>query len=153
MVRAFRPFHDEVDREVLHGRIEQLFHHPRQPVNLVYEQDVALVQIGENAHEVAAPLERRAGGGDDGRGHLVGKDCGEGGLAEPWRPGEQDVIERLRALPRRLHRHAQTLHGRSLAHVLVEPLRAELPLELRLLGEGGAAHHARLVGHGAFAPR
>ena len=89
--------HDEVDREVLHGRIEQLFHHPRQPVNLVYEQDVALVQIGEDAHEVAAALERRAGGGDDGRGHLVGKDGGEGGLAEPRRPGEQ---ARDRAAPR-----------------------------------------------------
>ena len=122
-------------------------------MDLVHEQDVALVQIGENAHEVAAALERRAGGGDDGRGHLVGEDRREGGLAQPGRPGEQDMIEGLCALPRRLHRDAQALHRRALPHVLVEPLRAELPLELRLLGQGGAAHHARLVGHGAFAPR
>ena len=92
-----------------------------------------LGEVGQDAHEVRAALERGAGGGHDVRAHLVGHDGGQRGLAEAGRAGEQDVIERLAALARGLHRHAQALHRRALADVLVEALRAELPLDLRLL--------------------
>jgi len=88
----------------------------------------------------------------DGRPHLVGHDGGKRGLAEPRRPGEEHVVERLAALARRLDGHTQALDGRALAHVLVEPLGAQLALDLRLLRQGNAAHHAGLVGHG-LAPR
>src|SRR5215813_11337870 len=82
----------------------------------------------------------------DGRRHLVGQDGGQRGLAQAGRPGEQHMIERLAALARRLDGHAEALHGRSLPYVLIEVLRAKLALEARLLGKGGAAHHARVVG-------
>ena len=144
--------HDEVDREVLHRRVEQLLDHPRQPVDLVHEEDVALVDIGQDAHEVAAALERRPRRGDHGGAHLVGENGRERRLPETRRSREQHVVERLAALARRLHRHPQALDGRALAHVLVEPLGAQLALDLRLFRQGDAAHHARLVGHG-LAPR
>ena len=139
--------HHEVDREVLHGRVEQLLDHARQPVDLVDEEHVLLGEVGEDAHEVRAALEGRAGGGDDVRLHLVGHDGGQRGLAESRRAREQHVIERLPAPPRRLDRHAQALDRRALSHVLGEALRPELPLDLRLLRQGDAAHDAGLVGH------
>jgi hypothetical protein len=145
--------HDEVDREVLHGGVEQLLHHPRQPMDFVHEEDVALVEIGQDAHEVAAPLERRPRGGDDGSAHLVGKDGRERSFAEAGRAGEEHVVERLAPLPRRLDRHPQALDGRPLAHVLVEPLGAQLTLELCLLRQRHATHDPRFVGHGVLAPR
>ena len=122
-------------------------------MDLVHEEDVALVEVGQDAHEVAAPLERRPRRSDDGGAHLVGKDGRERGLAEAGRPGEEHVVERLAALPRRLHRHPETLDGRPLAHVLVEPLWSQLALELRLLRQRHATHDPRLVGHGVLAPR
>ena len=66
------------------------------------------------------------------------------------------MIERLAALPRRLHGDPQALHRGALADVLVETLRPELALDLRLLGQGHATRDPRLVrdvgGLGAHAP-
>ena len=53
------PDHD-VELEVLHGRVEDLLDGARQPVDLVDEQHVALVELGEDGGEVAGPLQRRA---------------------------------------------------------------------------------------------
>src|SRR5262250_3049816 len=50
--------------------------------------------------------------------------------------------------PRRLDRDSQALHRGALPHVLVQALRAELPLHLCLVGQRHAAHDACFVGHG-----
>src|SRR5215813_11337869 len=50
--------HDEVDGEVLHGRIQELLDDAGQTMDLVHEEDVPLVQVGEDAHEIPAALER-----------------------------------------------------------------------------------------------
>jgi hypothetical protein len=144
--------HDEVDREVLHGRVEQLLDDSREPVDLVDEQHVALAQIRQDAHQIGAPLERRTRRGHDRGAHLIGQDGGERRLAEAGRPGEQHVVQRLSPLSRRLHRDAQAPDRGVLAHILVEPLRAELPFDLHLFGEDEAAHDAGFIGH-RFWPR
>ena len=92
------PMHD-VELEVLHRRVEDLLDGARQPVDLVDEEDVAVVEVGEDRGEVAGPLERRAADvmcKPDA--HLGGDDAGERGLAQPGRAGEQQVVERLAAL-------------------------------------------------------
>ena len=52
---------EDVQLEVLHGRIEDLLHRPVEPVDLVDEQDVALLQIGEQGGKITRPYENRAG--------------------------------------------------------------------------------------------
>jgi hypothetical protein len=37
---------DQVEGEVLHSRIEDLLHHAVKTVNLVYEEDAVLLQVG-----------------------------------------------------------------------------------------------------------
>ncbi len=91
-------------------------------------------EVGHDAHEIGAALQRRAGGADDRRPHLVGHDRGQRRLAEPGRAGQEHVVERLAAPPRRLHRDPQALDGGALPDVLVEALRPELPLGLRFFG-------------------
>ena len=44
---------DEVELEILHGRIEDFLDRRIEPVNLVDEQDIALLEIGEERREVA----------------------------------------------------------------------------------------------------
>ena len=63
------------------------------------------------------------------------------------------MIERLAPLAGRDDGDAEALDRRALADVLVEPLRPELPLDLRLLGQRDPAHDAGFVGHGVLAPR
>jgi hypothetical protein len=137
--------HDEVDLEVLHRRVEELFHDPRQAMDLVHEQHVAGLEAREDAHQIVAALERGAGRALEPAGHFVGEDDRERRLAEAGRPVEEHVVEALAALPRGLHRDAQARHHLALADVLVEALRAERALEGGLVGERRLAEE--VVGH------
>ena len=93
-----RPLADEdVQLEVLHGRIEDLLDRPVEAVDLVDEQHVALLQVGEEGGQVARPDQHRAGGDPQPDPHLGGHDAGQRGLAQPGRPGEQQVVDRLAA--------------------------------------------------------
>ena len=102
-------------------------------MDLVDEEDVALAEIGEDPHEVRAALDGGAGGGDEAGAHLVGEDPRQRGLAQSRGPIEQDVIDALAALARRLHRHLETRHRLLLSDVLGEGVGSQLALEGRLL--------------------
>src|SRR5579872_1513766 len=49
---------DEVDREVFHRGVEKLLDGARKAMDLVDEQHTSGLETGENAHEIALPLER-----------------------------------------------------------------------------------------------
>ena len=90
---------DDVELEVLHRRVQDLLDRPRQAVDLVDEQDVALLQLGEDRRQVAGPFQRRARRDVQGHAHLGGGDAGQRRLAEPGRAGEQQVVDGLAAPP------------------------------------------------------
>ena len=114
-----RPLADhDVQGKVLHGRVEHLFHDAAQAVDLVDEEDVALVQVGQDGRQVAGPLDGRPGGDLDAHAHLVGDDVGQRGLAQARRAVEQDVIQRLAARLGRLDQDAQVLLDPILADIL-----------------------------------
>src|SRR5439155_852232 len=119
--------HDEVDGEVLHRRIEELLHDPRQAMDLVDEEHVLLVQIAQNAEEIPAALDRRARRRDQCRPHLVGDDAGERGLAQPGWAVEEHVVHALVAKLGGLDGDAQARHRLLLAHLLLERAGAEAP--------------------------
>ena len=92
----------DVELEVLHGRVEDLLDRPVQAVDLVDEEHVAVLQVGEERGQVAGPDQDRARGDAQPDAHLGGHDAGQRGLAQAGRPGEQQVVDRLAPLPRRL---------------------------------------------------
>ena len=85
---------DDVDAEVLERRVEHLLGGAVEAVDLVDEEDVALLERGQDRRHVL-PLERRAGDGAEADAELLADDVGEARLAEAGRAGEQDVVERL----------------------------------------------------------
>ena len=91
--RALADHH--VEREVLHRRVEDLLDRAVEAVDLVDEQDVALLEAGEDRGEVARPLDRRAGRVADVHAELAGDDRRERRLAEAGRAVEEDVVRRL----------------------------------------------------------
>ena len=142
--RAVGPFADQdVELEVLHGRVEDLFDGPGQTVDLVDEQDVAVLQVGEQRGQVARPHQRRAGGDAQPDAHLRRHDAGERGLAQTRGPGEQQVVDGLFAAPRRLEHDLEMLGQLRLP---VELGQAPGP-ETGLVGELGR------VGQGVHRPR
>jgi hypothetical protein len=130
-----------VQREVLHGRVQDLLHRVAQPVDLVDEQHVALAQRGEHRGQVAGALDGRTGGGADLRPHLGGHDVGQRRLAQPRRAVEQDVVDRLIALPRRVDQDRQVLLDPILPGELIQPSRPDAGLQDQLvLGDLRAGH-------------
>ena len=88
---------DDVEPEVLERRIEDLLDRAVDAVDLVDEEDVTQLEAGEDRGHVALPLERRPGDVADADAELLADDLRERRLAEPGRPDEQHVVERLAA--------------------------------------------------------
>ena len=88
---------DEVELEILHGGIEDLLHRRIQAMDLVDEQHVAGLQIGQQRREIAGARDHRAGGGAEADAELAGDDLGQRRLAEARRPEEQHMVEGLAA--------------------------------------------------------
>ena len=68
---------------------------PDEPVDLVDEEHVALLEIGEQRREVARLGDDRAGGGAEIDAEFARDDLRQRGLAETRRADEQHMVERF----------------------------------------------------------
>src|ERR671924_1001372 len=145
--RAWPLAEDDVELEVLERGVEHLLHRAGHPVDLVDEQDVPLLEVGEDRREVAGPIERRSRRGAEPDAELVGEDAGERRLAQPGGPREQHVIDRLPAGTCAVDEEGQLLLDPLLPDELVEPPWAQRGVELAFLVTEGHVDHPGLVGH------
>ena len=135
----------DVDPEVLHGDVEQLFGRAGHAVDLVEEEDLALVERGQQRGQVAGPLDGRAAGDAQRDAELGGDDHRHRGLAEAGRPGEQDVVRRPAAAHRPLEDELELLAHPVLADELVERLGPQRVLDLPLVDRGERGHRVVLA--------
>jgi len=118
-------------------------------MDLVDEEDVALLERGEDGGEVAGPLDGRPTRVADVHSELAGDDRRESRLAEAGRAVEEDVIGRLFPPPRRSEEIGEVGLDLTLADVLGERMRPEGAFD----GEVGLVDEARredprdVVGH------
>ena len=139
-----RPLADhDVEEEVLHRGIENLLDVVVEAVNLVDEQDIAGLEVGEDGRKVTRALDGRAARGVDLGAHLVGDHRGERGLAQARGAGEDHVVKRLATALGGLDKHAQVLADALLAAVLVECLRAQGAVDVKVVSRERGAHGAR----------
>ena len=117
---------DDIEGVIFKGRVEHLFHLPGQAVDLVDEEDVPLLQVGQQGGQVPRLFDGRARGDPDLHPHLVGDDAGEGGLAQAGRAVEQDMVHRLAPAAGRLKVDLQVLLDLFLSDIVLEMLRAEV---------------------------
>ena len=117
-----------------------------QAVDLVDEQHVARLQVGQDGGQVAGALDHRAGGGAEPDPQFAGDDLGERGLAEARRAVQQHVVQRLAAGAGGLDEDAEVFAGGALADELRQGLRAEAGLG-GVLGAAGGGDGA-VVAHG-----
>src|SRR5665811_1448731 len=108
----------DVDLIVLHRRVEDLLDGGVEAVDLVDEENVALLEVGEQAGDVDLALERRPGRGVHADAELGGDDAGQRGLAEAGRPGDEHVVERVAAVASGLHEDLELLLGHALAGII-----------------------------------
>jgi hypothetical protein len=64
---------DDVQDEILHGRIEDLLDRPAEAVDLVDEQDVTRLKVGQDGGQVSGAFDRRPGCDLEVDLHFVGE--------------------------------------------------------------------------------
>ena len=137
----------DVDLAVLHRRVEDLLDGRVQAMDLVDEEDVPRLQVGQQGREVAAALDHRPRGLAKARPHLVRDDVSEGGLAKAGGTEDEHVVEGVAARARRLDEETELLADGGLADVLVETTGADAPFDEFLasfrLGRHEAIVHPR----------
>ena len=94
-------------------------------MDLINEEHVALLQIGQQGGKVAGLLNGRAAGDADLHPHLVGDDARQRGLAQARGAIEQDVIHRLTAPLGGFQIDFQVLLDLVLSDVVLQMLRAK----------------------------
>ena len=122
-------------------------------MDLVDEEDIALLEAGEDRRHVAFALERGPGDRAKADAELLAHDEGEARLPEPGRADQQQVVESLRPALGRRERDAELLLDALLADELVEAAGTERPLELVLVRPDRRREELRLFGGGAHAAR
>jgi hypothetical protein len=140
----------QVERAVLHRGIEDLLDRWREAVDLVDEQHVAVLEIGEQGGKVARLCDHRPRRGAEADAKLARDDLGQRRLAEARRAEEEHMVERVAAPLRGIDEDPQILPRRLLADEIVERLRPERGVDI--LGPAIAADDALLLHGTSLAP-
>ena len=129
-----RPFaDDQVELEILHRRIEDLLDRRDEAVDLVDEEDVALLEIGQQRREIAGLGDHRARCRAEIDAEFARDDLRQRRLAEAGRPDEEHVVERLLAPARRLDEDRKIGARLRLADEIGQHLRPQRAIIVVLL--------------------
>ena len=121
-----RPFpDDEVELEIFHRRIEDFLDGRIEAMDLVDEEHVALLEIGEQGSEIAGLGDNRARRRAEIDAELFGHDLRQRRLAEAGRTDEEHMVQRFAAVFRRLDEDLEIGARLRLAGELVQRLRAQ----------------------------
>ena len=114
-----------VELALLHRWVEDLLDGPREPVDLVDEQDVALGEVRQGGREVAGASEHGPRRDPEPHAHLLGDDARERRLAQPRRAREQQVVRGLASSSRGLEDDREVPHQLGLSHELAQRPRPQ----------------------------
>src|SRR5205085_718262 len=117
---------NDIELIILQRGIQDFFQRWLQPVDLVEEQHLPALNVGEDGGEVALDRERRAGCLLKLYPQLVGDDAGQRGLAQSRRAIEQHVVQRLAARARRFNGHAEIFFDLRLPDEFLQQARPQL---------------------------
>ena len=122
-------------------------------MDLVDEQDIVWLQVGELRRKISGFLDHRPRCGTKARAHLAGHDLRQRRLAEPGRTVEQHVVQRLAAGLGRSDEDFQILADLLLADEVFKSLRAQGEFSRVLFGALGRDQAIGRAGHRASSCR
>ena len=114
-------------------------------MDLIDEENVAGLKVGERAHQLSLLDDSRAAGHADaiGDAHFLGDHVRQRRLPQARRAVQQDVLQRLVSLFGRGQGDAELFDDLTLSDALIQPPRTQGPIgALLVLVAGVAADHA-----------
>jgi hypothetical protein len=102
-------------------------------MHFVNKQHLAVPQISEDRGQITFDLKRRARSLLKSRTQFVGNNIRERSLAQPRRPVEQHMIQRLTPRFRCLNGNVKILFDLVLPDEFLQPLRPQLKLKRRII--------------------
>ena len=130
--RAFAD--DNIQFEVLHGRIKDFFNKLVEAVNFINEKDIAVREIGENRAQIAHFFNRRAGSGANAGARFIGDDMSESRFAKAGGAIKKDVLDRLLSFFGGIDQNPQIFLRLNLPKIFSESLGTEGNIEFCILG-------------------
>jgi hypothetical protein len=124
---------DEIDAEILHGRIEKFLDHLRQAVHFIDKENISPFQMGENADQISALLNGGAGGGHNVNSHFLSDDMGERRFPKPRRGMKEDVVQWLSPFLGSPDRNIEGLYDLTLTDIFSELSGPQIEIVFNLL--------------------
>src|SRR5579859_87307 len=132
----------EINAEIFHRGVENLFDGRLQTVNFVKEENFFFLERSEDGGQVAFALKERPRAGLDDDAQFVCNDLREGGFPEAGRAVEQDVIESLATAARCFNGDGDVFLDAPLADVFSKCFRAHAGVEARVVVQRSPADDA-----------
>ena len=95
-------------------------------MDLINEQHVALLQVGQQGRQVAGLFNGRAAGNADLHPHLLGHNAGQGGFAQARRAVKQHMVHRFAPAAGCFQINAKVLLHLFLAHIVLQGAGAKV---------------------------
>ena len=114
-------------------------------MNHINNQHIALLQIGEQRHKVALLLNRRSARHPNIHAHFMRNNIRQRRLTKPGRPIKQHMIQRLLPQLRRININLQALLRLALSDILIQRIRPQTPLPLRIFRRVGRVYYSVLI--------
>lgn len=115
---------DQIQLEILHGRIEDFLHRNGHAMDFIHKEYVMSAEIGEDGRQIPAALQHRAGSADQVDAQFCGHDLRQSRLAQARIAVKQRMIQRLAALSGRAQVDAQIGAQLVLADEVIQTARA-----------------------------
>ena len=133
---------DDVQGEILHGGVEDLLHHAGQTVDLVNEEHVTGVEVGQKSRQISLLLDGGTRGHPQIHPHLGGDDPRQGGLTQAGRAVKENVVKRITALFCGFDIHLKVFLYFFLTYVFVKRLGAQREFHVRVGCRVGGIHNS-----------
>ena len=105
-------------------------------MDLINEQDITLLQIGQQGGKIAGLFDGRAGGNADLHTHLLRHNAGQRCFAKARRAVQQNMVHRFPALLGGAQVNAQIVFGLFLTDIIIQRFGAQADF-LGGIGRGG----------------
>ena len=116
---------DDIEGVVLHGGVQYLLHAAVQPVDLIDEEDIIFIEVGQQGSQIARFFDGRTAGNTDIDPHFRRDDLRKGGFAQAGGAVKQHMVQRLPAQARRLHKDREIFLDLLLPDVFLQRVRAQ----------------------------